>query len=80
MAPEATASQKRTRSGGELFAVRVEGDAVDNAGVPAEGSYLLARPGVPDLHRLVKTCRGDLFAVGAEADPEDRVGVPVENA
>src|SRR5262249_14328691 len=65
----------------DLVAVRAEGDAVDPAGVPAEGQDLLAGLGVPELEALVRAGAGDeAAAVGAEGHPPGRPGVAFQEA
>ena len=49
------------------LAVGAERHAGHHVGVPLEDQDLLARPGVPHLHRrITKAARDDALAVGAE--------------
>src|SRR5205814_137812 len=64
----------------DVPAIGAEAHAPDGAGVSFEGARLLARAGVPDLHRVVFGGAGQAGAVGAEAHAGDGVGVPLEGA
>src|SRR5262249_54152947 len=66
--------------GGEMLAIRTEGDGVDPVGRFAEGVEQLAGVRVPDLYCAVGAAGGKELTVGTEADAVDGVAVLLQRA